>query len=99
MADDNKELNLDDLEGVAGGISPIGLNLKVGPQKVFQETAHTISAAETSGVAARCKSCGQIMEYLGQERVDGGNTGKFKCKNKDCLGFGILKYNDEVNLP
>ena len=44
----------------------------------------------------RCKKCNKKMLYLGQGRVNGGNTGKYKCTNKNCKEYNVVKYNDEV---
>jgi predicted secreted Zn-dependent protease len=43
-----------------------------------------------------CKSCGKAVLYLGQARVNGGNTGKYKCTNKKCKKFDVTVYNDSV---
>jgi hypothetical protein len=76
------ELDLDSLDGVVGGAA---VNV-VAPKIPSDDT-----------VIAYCKKCGKILDYLGQDRVQGGNTGKFKCMNRKCIYFDQLKYNDEVD--
>jgi hypothetical protein len=75
---DSKELNLDALDQVVGGVAVGGV---------------TVGGDD---VKAYCTGCGMVLEYQGQDRIEGGNTGKFVCKNPACKEYNVIKYNDGV---
>ncbi len=63
------------------------------------------TASETNDVVAYCKKCGSKLKYLGQTRIEGGNTGQFQCENmdyngtgKNCPEYHVIKTNTEVNI-
>ncbi len=47
---------------------------------------------------ACCGLCGQPVQYLDQVRVEGGNTGSYKCTNVACQNGkdGKILYNNQV---
>ena len=99
---DINELNLDDLEVVTGGVSPIiptkmfGSHLLRKMNQTFTQEA--VSSDETvTEVTAFCKACGKPVIYLGNNRVEGGNASEYKCTDPTCSEFDMIKYSDEVN--
>ena len=76
----NMELDLNDLGDVAGGILAAKAEVKL----------------TTPGKKPHCMKCHNEVDYYKQDRVSGGNTGVYKCKNKKCKEFGVTKYNTEV---
>lgn len=99
---DMNELNIDDLEVVTGGVSPIIPTKMFGSHLLRQMkqaiTPETVSSDETvTTVTAFCKACGKPVIYLGNKRVEGGNTAEYKCTDPTCSEFDKIKYSDEVN--
>ena len=99
MADDIRELNLDNLAEVTGSTSPVK---PVMANKILMNMSASLNNEMTGQetaieVKAYCKSCGKPVTYLGQERVGGGLTGKYMCTNPSCKDNNVIKYNDEVN--
>ena len=45
-----------------------------------------------------CALCNQPVNYLGQVRVEGGNTGSYKCANPGCKNCkeGTILYNNQI---
>ena len=63
------------------------------------------AAANPGVVKAYCRTCNAKLQYLRQDRVNGGNTGVFKCTNthykgpnKKCPRYGKEVYNDQVKF-
>ena len=84
----DKELNLDDLENISGGMGDAG-----------RGTASASNGTdENHDVIAFCKQCGKLLNYLGQKRIGGGNTGIYKCTNPLCSQFDKEKNNLEVKF-
>ena len=100
MSDDIRELNLDNLAEVNGGTSPVKPSIS---NHILMGMRASINNNEMTGqevateVKAFCRNCGSPVKYLGQERVEGGLTGKFMCTNTSCKECNVIKYNDEVN--
>jgi len=99
MTDDIRELNLDNLAEVTGGTSPVKPEMK---NKILLRMKASITKNELTGqevttpVNAYCLSCGNPIDYLGQDRVDGGLTGQYICTNPSCKDYNVIKCNDEV---
>ena len=47
---------------------------------------------------AYCLQCGCQMNWLRNERIGGGNTGIFVCKNVNCTEVGKEKNNLQVRF-
>ena len=50
-----------------------------------------------------CKKCGQKLKFLKQTKIEGGNTGIYRCENanvngtgKRCPDYMVEKTNNEV---
>ena len=93
------ELNPDVLEGVTGGTSPVKpvRNNSILSKVNLAITANELTGVEvTTPVAAYCLSCGRAVSYMGQDRVEGGLTGQYKCTNPSCPEYNKIKCSDEV---
>lgn len=95
------ELKPENLNEVSGGTSPIlpGKD-KNGFTTLDQVPGQngTAEATDLPEVIAYCRTCGSLMNYLGQTREGGGNTGEFKCSNPLCIEFDKIKFNDDVTF-
>ena len=91
------ELNLDELDKVTGGTSAVKPNMKIS-NTLLNNMGSSIhkGSVTTSANAAFCAACGSALTYQGNTRVEGGNTGVYKCNNPECPEYGKEKYNDEV---
>ena len=97
---DIRELNIGDLESVTGGVSPSVPKITINNQVLSQINVSLenglFSDEQVTEMHAFCKACGKKVAYIGQTRIEGGNTGQFKCTNSGCTEFNKIKYNDEV---
>ena len=98
---DIRELDLGDLESVTGGVSPAVPKITINNQflshiNVSLENMPVSDDGKVTEMYAFCKVCGKKVAYIGQTRIEGGNTGQFKCTNTGCTEFNKIKYNDEV---
>ena len=93
-----RELDLDALEGVTGGTSPLfpgrGMASLGGNSDLIENDTGDSGAM----AIAYCRACGKQLVYLGSERIEIGVTGKFKCLDSTCAEFGKIKYNTDVNI-
>lgn len=91
------ELNLDDLDKVTGGTSAVKPNKKIGNTLLNNMGSNiTKGSVATASNAAVCTACGGPLSYQGNARIEGGNTGVYKCNNPECPEYGKEKYNDEI---
>ena len=98
---DIRELDIGDLENVSGGVSPAVPKITINNQllshiNVSLENGYYSDKEQVTEIYAFCKACGKKVAYIGQTRIEGGNTGQFKCTNPGCTEFNKIKYNDEV---
>ena len=97
----DNELNIDNLNGVSGGTSPLFPEQEkqaVNRPYDLSTQMPAVSATPLPEIFANCKLCGNQVMYLGQIREGGGNTGEYKCTNPMCDNFEKILYNDGVDI-
>lgn len=53
---------------------------------------------KNDNVTAYCRQCGKKLQYHGQAKIEGGNTGVFSCTNRNCSQYTKKKYNTQVDF-
>lgn len=56
------------------------------------------TAEKSTDPVAYCPKCRNKMKYLGQIRIEGGNTGQFQCECSTCTERYLIKTNLDVQF-